>query len=55
MLSIYVKLSRHLLANRRERAAAHMHKELFTFARLKIDPIKNLYHIQCQCVDEFSC
>ena len=30
-------------------------RNCFTLARLKIVPtIKNLYHIQCQCVDELS-
>ena len=38
-----------------EIAAAHMQETVSTAARLKIVPtIKNLYHIQCQCVDELS-
>ena len=32
-----------------------MQGTVFTVAKLKIVPsIKNLYHIQCQCVDELS-
>ena len=39
----------------RERVAVNMQGIVFTFARLKIVPtIKNLHHIQCQCVDESS-
>ena len=39
----------------REGVAAHMQGTVFTSARLKIvSTIKNLYHIQCQCVDELS-
>ena len=38
-----------------EREAAHMQETVFTSARFKIVPtIKNLYYIQCQCVDELS-
>ena len=39
----------------RVRMASHMQGTVFTLARLKIVPtVKNLYHIQCQCVDELS-
>ena len=39
----------------REGAAAHMQGTVPTLVRLKIVPtIKNLYHTQCQCVDELS-
>ena len=39
----------------RERAAAHMQGTVFTLARSKIvSTIKNLYHIQCQCVDKLN-
>ena len=55
MLPIYAKLSSCLLAVERERAAAYMQGTGFTLARMKIiTPIKNLYHIQCQCVDELG-
>ena len=55
MLPIYAKLSSRLLAVERERAAAHMQGTGFTLARMKIvTTIKNLYHIQCQCVDELG-
>ena len=38
-----------------ERERLHMQETMFTLARLKIVPtIKNLYHIQCQRVDELS-
>ena len=60
LLSKYAKLSslstRCLLAaQKRERAATHMQGTVLTITRLKIIPtIKYLYHIQRQCVDEFS-
>ena len=42
------------LLSQRERERLHMYKEL-CLPRLKIVPIiKNLYRIQCQCVDELS-
>ena len=38
-----------------ERMAVNVQGTVFTLARLKIVPtIKNLYHTQCQCVDELS-
>ena len=56
MLSIYAELLSRLLAVlTRERAAAHMQGTALTLARLKIvSTIKNLYHIQCQCVGELG-
>ena len=54
MLSIYAKLSSPSNRCPKERAA-HMQGTVFTSARLKIVPtINNLYHIQCQRVDELS-
>ena len=53
MLSIYAELSSHL-AVPKGKAAAHMQGTVFTLVRWKIVPtLKNLCHIQCQCVDEF--
>ena len=44
MLSIYAKLSSHLLALERERATSHMQGSVLTLVRLKIVPtIKNMY------------
>ena len=38
-----------------ERESDSMQGTVFTLARLKIVPtITNLFHIQCQCVDELS-
>ena len=54
MLSVYAKLPSLILVVQK-RVAAHMQGTVFTLARLKIVPtIKNLSHIQCQCVDELS-
>ena len=39
--------------SKRENRLHNMQGTEFTLARLKIVPtIKNLYHIQCECVDE---
>ena len=57
MLSIYAQLSSHVLAilREREREAVNMQGTVLPLAKLKIVPtIKNLYHIQCQYVDELS-
>ena len=57
MLSIYAELSSPSTRcpKERERAASHMQGTVFTSAKLKIvSTVKNLYHIQCQCVDELS-
>ena len=44
-----------LLTVRKRESASYMQGTLFTSARLKIvSTIKNLNHIQCQCVDELS-
>ena len=55
MLTVYAKLSSHLLTvPEREREAVHMQGTVY-LARLKIVPTtKNLYHIQYQCVGELS-
>ena len=56
LLSIYAELSSLYSLSERARMDAHMQGTVFTLARLKIAPtIKNLYHIQCQCVDELCC
>ena len=55
MPSMHAKLSAVYSLSERERAAVCMQGTVFTLARLKIVPtIKNLYHIQCQYVDELS-
>ena len=57
MHSIYTKLSSHpLTVRKREReVTAHMQETVFTLEKLKIVPtIRNVHHIQCQCIYELS-
>ena len=55
MLSVYAKLSAIYTLSELEKVAAHMQGTVFTLAREKKNStIKNLSHIQCQCVDELS-
>ena len=42
------------MLSEREKAATHKQGTVFTLARLNTFYYHELYHIQCQCVDELS-